>query len=36
VLEAGDFIHLRANEPHALNATVDSSALVTMCIVKPS
>ena len=36
VLEAGDFIHLRPNEAHALNATVDSSALVTMCIVKPS
>ena len=36
VLEAGDFIHLRPHEPHALNATVDSSALVTMCIVKPA
>ena len=36
VLEAGDFIHLRGNEPHALKATVDSSALLTMCIAKPA
>ena len=36
VLEAGDLIHLRRNEPHALNAVVDSSALVTLCIAKPS
>jgi len=35
VLEAGDFIHLRANEPHALHAQIDSSALLTMCISKP-
>lgn len=35
VLEAGDFIHLRGNEPHALKATVDSSALLTLCIAKP-
>ncbi|MCU0928777.1 MAG: cupin domain-containing protein [Burkholderiaceae bacterium] len=35
VLEAGDLIHLRRNEPHALNAIVDSSALVTLCIAKP-
>lgn len=36
VLEAGDLIHLRRNEPHSLNALVDSSALVTLCITKPS
>jgi quercetin dioxygenase-like cupin family protein len=36
VLEAGDFIHLRGNEPHALRAQVDSSALLTMCIAKPA
>jgi len=36
VLETGDLIHLRRNEPHALNAVVDSSALVTLCIAKPS
>lgn len=32
LLEAGDFILLRRNEPHALRALVDSSALVTLCI----
>ena len=36
VLEAGDFIHLRRNEPHALEAIVDSSALLTLCVAKPS
>jgi len=36
VLEAGDFIHLCGNEPHALRAQVDSSALLTMCIAKPA
>ena len=36
VLEAGDLIHLRPNELHALNAVVDSSALLTLCIAKPS
>ena len=36
VLEAGDFIHLRRNEPHALGAIVDSSALLTLCIAKAS
>jgi len=36
VLEAGDLIHLGRNEPHALNAVVDSSALLTLCIAKPS
>ena len=36
VLEAGDFIHLRRDEPHALEAIVDSSALLTLCIAKPS
>ena len=32
-MAAGDFIHLRRNEPHALKATVDSSALLTLCLV---
>lgn len=36
VLEAGDFILLRRDEPHELEAIVDSSALLTLCIVKPS
>jgi hypothetical protein len=36
VLEAGDLIHLRGNEPHSLKATVDSSALLTLCIAKPA
>ena len=36
VLEAGDFIHLRRDEPHALEAIVDSSALLTLCIAKQS
>jgi len=35
VLEAGDFIHLRSEEPHSLQALSDSSALVTICIVPP-
>lgn len=35
VLEPGDFIHLRREEPHSLQALSDSSALVTMCIVPP-
>lgn len=34
--EAGDFIHLRRDEPHALEAIVDSSALLTLCIAKSS
>jgi quercetin dioxygenase-like cupin family protein len=34
VLEAGHFIHLRRNEPHALEAISDSSALLTLCIAK--
>jgi len=33
VLEAGDFIHLRGEEPHALRALSDSSALVTICLL---
>lgn len=33
VLEAGDFIHLRSEEPHALRAVRDSSALVTICLL---
>lgn len=33
VLDAGDFIHLRAGEPHALRALLDSSALVTICLL---
>jgi quercetin dioxygenase-like cupin family protein len=36
VLEAGDFIHLARGEPHALEAIVDASALVTLCIAKPA
>lgn len=36
MLEAGDFVHLRRNEPHALSAIVDSSALLTLCIAKPA
>lgn len=36
MLEAGDFILLRRAEPHALEALVDSSALLTLCIAKPS
>lgn len=35
VLEAGDLIHLRAGEPHQLEALADASALVTICLVKP-
>lgn len=31
-LLAGDFIHLRRMEPHALKAVVDSSALLTICL----
>ena len=33
VLEAGDFIHLRGEEPHALRALSDASALVTICLL---
>lgn len=36
VLEAGDFIHLRRDEPHSLEALAPSSALLTLCIVKPA
>jgi quercetin dioxygenase-like cupin family protein len=36
VLETGDLIHLRREEPHALEAIVDSSALLTLCIAEPS
>jgi len=32
-MTAGAFIHLRRNEPHALKAKVDSSALLTICLV---
>jgi quercetin dioxygenase-like cupin family protein len=32
VLEAGGFSHLGRNEPQAVAATVDSSALLTLCI----
>lgn len=31
-LSAGDFIHLRGGEPHALHALQDASALVTICL----
>lgn len=36
LLGAGDLIHLRAGEPHALKALEDASALVTICLVKPA
>lgn len=32
-LNAGDFIHLRGGEPHALHALEDASALVTICLL---
>lgn len=32
-LVAGDFIHLRGGEPHALHALEDASALVTICLL---
>lgn len=32
-LNAGDFIHLRGGEPHALRALEDASALVTICLL---
>jgi len=32
VLGPGDLIHLRREEPHALRAITDSSALLTLCI----
>ena len=35
LLAPGDLIHLRAGEPHALLALEDSSALVTLCLVRP-
>lgn len=35
LLGAGDLIHLRAGEPHALQAIEDASALVTICLIKP-
>ena len=33
VLEAGDWIHLAAHEPHALRALADASLLVTICLL---
>lgn len=36
LLGAGDLIHLRAGEPHALQALEDASALVTICLIKPN
>jgi quercetin dioxygenase-like cupin family protein len=35
VLNPGDFIFLRSEEPHALRAIEDSSALLTLCIAGP-
>jgi quercetin dioxygenase-like cupin family protein len=32
-MAAGDFIHLRGGEPHALHALEDTSALVTICLL---
>ena len=31
-LRTGDFVHLGRGEPHALKATLDSSALLTICL----
>lgn len=31
-LEAGDFVHLRSEAPHALRAITDASALLTLCL----
>ena len=36
VLQAGDLIHLPRQEPHALLALEDASALVTLCIARPA
>jgi quercetin dioxygenase-like cupin family protein len=33
-LTPGDLIHLRANEPHALTALQDATALLTICLVR--
>ncbi|MDY0749063.1 cupin [Paucibacter sp. R3-3] len=33
-LEAGDIVHLACNEPHALSAVEDASALLTICLPK--
>ena len=35
VLAAGDLIHLRRREPHALRARSDASLLVTICLEPP-
>lgn len=35
-LRAGDFIHLEAGQPHALQARVDSSAVVTIALGAPA
>jgi quercetin dioxygenase-like cupin family protein len=32
LLHAGDFIHLRRGEPHALTARSDASLLLTICL----
>jgi quercetin dioxygenase-like cupin family protein len=32
LLRAGDFIHLAANEPHAVHAVEDTSLLLTICL----
>ncbi len=32
-MEAGDLVHLRASEPHALQAAIDSSLLLTICLL---
>lgn len=31
-MRAGDWVHLRPREPHALRALADSSLLVTLCL----
>ncbi len=34
-LEPGDMVHLACNEPHALSADEDASALLTICLPRP-
>ena len=34
LLRAGDFVHLQAGAPHALQALEDTSLLLTICIAK--
>ncbi len=34
-MQAGDFLHLPAGLPHALQALEDASLLVTVCLLRP-